>query len=86
MGCGAGGQEKGQRIAAATYMKNFLKKNWIEETIMPFEERMEFRNQLVEMLLRVDGLVLKILAEAVRTINICVLSGLSAVQSDLSSV
>lgn len=30
------------------------------------DERLEFRNQLVEVLLRVDGLVLKILAEAVR--------------------
>lgn len=29
------------------------------------EERFEFRNQLVEVLLRVDGLVLKLLAEAV---------------------
>lgn len=33
------------------------------------EERLEFRNQLVEVLLRVDGLVLKILAEAVRSIT-----------------
>ncbi|KAG0600495.1 hypothetical protein M758_11G038800 [Ceratodon purpureus] len=62
----AGGQEKGQRIAAATYLKNFVKKNWSDETIMSPDERLEFRNQLVEVLLRVDGLVLKILAEAFR--------------------
>lgn len=29
------------------------------------EERLEFRNQLLEVLLRVDGLVVKLLAEAV---------------------
>lgn len=68
-GCGAGGQEKGQRIAAATYLKNFVKKNWTDETVMSPEERLEFRNELVEVLLRVDGLVLKILAEAVRSIT-----------------
>ena len=68
-GGGAGGQEKGQRIAAATYLKNFVKKNWSDETIMSPDERLEFRNQLVEVLLRVDGLVLKILAEAVRLIT-----------------
>jgi hypothetical protein len=59
---GAGGQEKVQRIAAATYLTNIVKKNWTEETVMSPEERLEFRNQLVEeVLLRVDGLVLKIL-------------------------
>lgn len=64
----AGGQEKGQRIAAATYLKNFVKKNWTDETVMSPEERLEFRNELVEVLLRVDGLVLKILAEAFRVV------------------
>lgn len=32
---------------------------------MSLEERLEFRNQLLEVLLRVDGLVVKLLAEAV---------------------
>ncbi|KAG0576589.1 hypothetical protein KC19_5G092100 [Ceratodon purpureus] len=35
----AGGQEKGQRIAAATSLKNFVKKNWNDETIMSLDER-----------------------------------------------
>lgn len=60
-----GGPEKGQRVAAATYLKNFLRSHWSEENAMSVEERLEFRNQLIEILLRVDGLVLKLLAEAV---------------------
>lgn len=66
--CGAGGQEQGQRIAAATYLKNYLKRNWSESPIMSHEEKLEFRNQLVEVLLRVEGLVLKILTEAVGSV------------------
>lgn len=62
----AGGPEKGQRVAAATYLKNFLRSHWSEENAMSPEERLEFRNQLMEVLLRVDGIVLKLLAEAVR--------------------
>lgn len=61
----AGGQEKGQRIASATYLKNFLRTHWTEGKLLSPQERLEFRNQLVEVLLRVDGLVLKLLAEAV---------------------
>lgn len=61
----AGGPEKGQRVAAATYLKNFLRSQWSDEKVMSVEERLEFRNQLMEVLLRVDGLVLKLLAEAV---------------------
>ena len=63
--CLAGGQEKGQRVAAASYLKNFLRAHWSEENAMLPEERLEFRNQLLEVLLRVDGLVVKLLAEAV---------------------
>lgn len=62
----AEGQEKGQRVAAATLLKNFLKKQWTEEGgTMSAKERCNFRNQLVEVLLCIDGLVLKQLAEAV---------------------
>ena len=61
----AGGPEKGQRVAAATYLKNFLRSHWSDEKAMSVEERLEFRNQLMEVLLRVDGLVLKLLTEAV---------------------
>lgn len=62
----AGGPEKGQRVAAATYLKNFLRCHWSEENAMSPEERLEFRDHLMEILLRVDGIVLKLLAEAVR--------------------
>ncbi|KAL2650845.1 hypothetical protein R1flu_018973 [Riccia fluitans] len=66
----AGGDEKGPRVAAATYLKNFLRNHWSEESAMPTEERLEFRNQLVEVLLRVDGIVLKLLAEAFRLVAV----------------
>jgi hypothetical protein len=66
----AGGQEKGQRIASATYLKNFLRSHWTEGKLLSPQERLEFRNQLVEVLLRVDGLVLKLLAEAFRLVAV----------------
>ncbi|CAM6082528.1 unnamed protein product [Calypogeia fissa] len=66
----AGGDDKGQRVAAATYLKNFLRNHWTEEDALPAEERLEFRNQLVEVLLRVDGIVLKLLAEAFRLVAV----------------
>jgi hypothetical protein len=46
-------------------LKNFLRTHWTEGKLLSPQERLEFRNQLVEVLLRVDGLVLKLLAEAV---------------------
>lgn len=61
----AGGQGKGQRVAAATYLKNYLRSHWAESKNMSVEDRLDFRNQLVEVLLRIDSLVLKLLAEAV---------------------
>ncbi|KAL3700792.1 hypothetical protein R1sor_018814 [Riccia sorocarpa] len=66
----AGGEDKGQRVAAATYLKNFLRNHWSEDGSMPTEDRLEFRNQLVEVLLRVDGIVLKLLAEAFRLVAV----------------
>ncbi|BBN00117.1 hypothetical protein MPTK1_1g26560 [Marchantia polymorpha subsp. ruderalis] len=66
----AGGDEKGQRVAAATYLKNYLRNHWSEDSAMPAVERLEFRNQLVEILLRVDGIVLKLLAEAFRLVAV----------------
>jgi hypothetical protein len=61
----AEGDDKGQRVAAATYLKNFLRNHWNEEDAIPAQERLKFRNQLVDALLRVDSIVLKLLAEAV---------------------
>ncbi|KAG0569597.1 hypothetical protein KC19_6G101400 [Ceratodon purpureus] len=66
----AGGREKGIRVAAATYLKNFLKAHWSVEGVMSYDEKLEFRNQLVDELLRVDGLVLKLLAEAFRIVTV----------------
>lgn len=65
----AGGREKGIRVAAATYLKNFLKAHWSAQGAISCDEKLEFRNQLVDELLRVDGLVLKLLAEAVSAFN-----------------
>lgn len=66
----SGGREKGIRVAAATYLKNFLKAHWNAEGALSSEEKLEFRNQLLDELLQVDGLVLKLLAEAVSSMNI----------------
>nr|PNR26439.1 hypothetical protein PHYPA_031014 [Physcomitrium patens] len=66
----AGAPEKGQRIAAATYLKNFLISHWSEENSMSVTEKLEFRNRLMGTLLRVDGLVLKLLSEAFRVVAV----------------
>lgn len=86
---GTGGPEKGQRVAAATYLKNFLRSHWSDEKTMSVEERIEFRNQLMEVLLRVDGLVLKLLAEAVShlflLVKYCLVCDISVPLSSLLS-
>jgi hypothetical protein len=51
-------------------LKNFLRTHWTEGKLLSPQERLEFRNQLVEVLLRVDGLVLKLLAEAFRLVAV----------------
>lgn len=56
-------------MTAATYLKNLVKMHWSSEGAIGLEEKREFRNQLVDVLLRVDGLVLKLLAEAVSCPN-----------------
>jgi len=60
-----GTREEGIRVSAATYLKNFVRVQWSSEGAVADDEKQEFRNQLVDVLLRVDGLVLKLLAEAV---------------------
>lgn len=64
-----GGREKGIRVAGAISLKNFLKAHWNAEGVMSRDERLEFRNQLVDVVLRVDDLVRKPLAESVSDIN-----------------
>lgn len=60
----AGGQDQGQRTAAATYLKNYVRNHWSRGGPAQLNERLEFRNQLVHVLLEVDAPVLKLLAEA----------------------
>ena len=61
----AGHVEEGRRLAAATYLKNLLKAQWHQPDFLSSSERGDFRNQLVNSLLRSDPLVLKALNEAV---------------------
>ncbi|XP_057476826.1 LOW QUALITY PROTEIN: importin beta-like SAD2 homolog [Actinidia eriantha] len=58
-----GSEDPGQRIAAATYLKNFTRRNIPSSKISK-----EFRDALVRALLRVDSAVLKVLVEAFRAI------------------
>lgn len=60
-----GGQNPGQRVAAATYLKNFTRRN--VDGSSPFSKiSKEFKNQLMRALLQVEPAVLKILVEAFR--------------------
>lgn len=58
-----GSEDPGQRIAAATYLKNFTRRNFQSSKVTD-----EFRDALVHALLQVDSAVLKILVEAFRVI------------------
>ncbi|KAE9455022.1 hypothetical protein C3L33_13046, partial [Rhododendron williamsianum] len=56
-------EDPGQRIAAATYLKNFTRRNFQSSKVSK-----EFRDALVHALLQVDSAVLKTLVEAFRVI------------------
>ncbi|KAI8561936.1 hypothetical protein RHMOL_Rhmol04G0380500 [Rhododendron molle] len=58
-----GSEDPGQRIAAATYLKNFTRRNFQSSKVSK-----EFRDALVHALLQVDSAVLKTLVEAFRVI------------------
>ncbi|XP_077240476.1 ARM repeat superfamily protein isoform X2 [Tasmannia lanceolata] len=62
-----GGDNLGQRIAAATYLKNFTRRCIEGDTFSP-KVHHEFRNELVQALLQVEPAVLKVLVEAFRVI------------------
>lgn len=64
----SGASEEGRRLAAATYLKNLLKTHWHQPDFLPPNERLAFRNQLVDALLQADLVVRKTLAEAFRLI------------------
>ncbi|KAI3993351.1 hypothetical protein MKX01_010094 [Papaver californicum] len=58
-----GGENQGQKIAAATYLKNFTKRH-----IDSSKTSVEFRNRFVQALLQSEPAVLKILVEAFQLI------------------
>ncbi|KAF5941440.1 hypothetical protein HYC85_019082 [Camellia sinensis] len=58
-----GSDDPGQRIAAATYLKNFTRRN-----IPSSKVSKEFRDALLRALLQVDSAVLKVLVEVFRVI------------------
>ncbi|XP_073009559.1 uncharacterized protein [Typha latifolia] len=62
-----GGDSQGLRIAAATYLKNFIRRHIEEKPFSP-EIHKEFRDRLVQTLLQVEHAVLKVLVEALRLI------------------
>ncbi|CAA6653919.1 unnamed protein product [Spirodela intermedia] len=57
------GESDGQRIAAATYLKNFTKRLMGSDNLPP-EAHCKFRNQLVQAVLQSEPAVLKVLVEA----------------------
>ncbi|EFJ18902.1 hypothetical protein SELMODRAFT_112168 [Selaginella moellendorffii] len=57
-----------QAIAAATYFKNFLRAHWAQKEKIRGAERKNLREQLLEVLLRVDSIVLNLLTEAFRIV------------------
>lgn len=61
----AGGNNQGQKVAAATYLKNFTKRQ-IEGGSSYLEVDCEFKNRLMQALLQAEPAVLKVLVEAVR--------------------
>lgn len=59
-----GGENQGQRVAAATYMKNLMRRN-IESRDTTSNSSKELKDQLMQALLKAEGAVLKVLLEAV---------------------
>lgn len=61
---GVGDGNQGQKVAAATYLKNLIRRNvYSESQTSSFSK--EFKERLLESLLRVELPVLRILVEAV---------------------
>nr|CAB3490591.1 unnamed protein product [Digitaria exilis] len=63
----AGDGDQGVRVAAATYLKNFTRRN-IESSLSSPELYKEFRDQLAQALLRVEPAILRVLIEAFRQV------------------
>lgn len=63
----AGDGDQGTRIAAATYLKNFARRN-METGLSSSELYVEFREQLAQSLLRVEPAILRVLIEIFRQV------------------
>jgi hypothetical protein len=63
-----GDGDQGVRVAAATYLKNFTRRN-MEGSLSSSELYKEFRDQLAQALLRVEPAILRVLIEAVSLIS-----------------
>ncbi|KAI4303071.1 hypothetical protein MLD38_038747 [Melastoma candidum] len=61
----AGGKTKGVRIAAAAYLKNYAGRNLEREIALSIREK-DFKDQLMDALLRVEPEILKLLVEVLR--------------------
>lgn len=61
-----GGENQGQKIAAATYLKNFTRKN-VEGDVSSSAPKVskEFKDQLLRALLQSEPAVVKVLVEVV---------------------
>lgn len=68
----SGGENPSQRVAAATYLKNFTRRNTGSEGIIS-EVSKEFKDQLLRALLQAEPALLKVLLELV-----CVKTSLSS--------
>ena len=59
-----GDGDQGMRVAAATYLKNFTRRN-LESHLCSSEVYKEFRDQLAQALLRAEPAILRVLIEVV---------------------
>ncbi|KAJ1403033.1 Importin-beta, N-terminal domain [Sesbania bispinosa] len=65
-----GGENQGQKIAAATYLKNLTRRNIDSNGATPSNVSNEFKEQLMQALLQVELPVLKILVEVFRAVAV----------------
>ncbi|KAG2564198.1 hypothetical protein PVAP13_8KG390800 [Panicum virgatum] len=63
----AGDGDQGVRVAAATYLKNFIRRN-MESSLSSSQLYKEFRDQLAQTLLQVEPAILRVLIEAFRQV------------------
>lgn len=61
-----GGGDRGLKIAAATYLKNFTRR-WLHGDNLSVDISKEFKDQLMIALLKVEPEILKVLVEVVCT-------------------